>query len=93
MVDNDTDTAIIDTIIGLAGSLGFSVVAEGVETPEQALILMERNCRYSQGYLFCRPVPPEKFAELFRRCEREPWCDLPGLRAVAEAQQRRHDAA
>ena len=85
---NATDTAIIDTIIGLAGSLGFSVVAEGVETVEQALILMERNCRYSQGYLFCKPVAPPEFAEHFHRCELDPWSGLPGLRGVAEAHRK-----
>ncbi len=88
IANNATDTAIIDTIIGLACSLGFSVVAEGVETAEQALILMERNCRYSQGYLFCKPVPPEVFAEHFRRCDHEPWSGLPGLRSVADASQK-----
>ena len=88
IANNATDTAIIDTIIGLAGSLGFSVVAEGVETVEQALILMERNCRYSQGYLFCKPAAPAVFAEHFRRCELDPWADLPGLRGVAEAQRK-----
>ena len=84
---NATDTAIIDTIIGLAGSLGFTVVGEGVETAEQALVLMERNCRYSQGYLFGKPVPPDAFAEHFTRCEAEPWADLPGLAQVATGRE------
>ena len=88
IASNATDTAIIDTIIGLAGSLGFSVIAEGVETAEQALILMERNCRYSQGFLFSKAVAPVEFAAHFRRCEDEPWADLPGLRGVACAQRR-----
>ncbi|MEI6557017.1 MAG: EAL domain-containing protein [Rhodospirillaceae bacterium] len=87
IANNATDTAIIDTIIGLAGSLGFTVVAEGVETAEQALILMERNCRYSQGYLFCKPVPPERFAAYLQRLDREPWSELPGLRALSERQR------
>ncbi len=85
IASNATDTAIINTIIGLAGSLGFSVVAEGVETAEQALILMERNCRYSQGYLFSKAVTPLAFAAHFTRCEIEPWFELPGLRRVADA--------
>ena len=78
-----TDTAIVDTIIGLAGSLGFTVIAEGVETAAQALILMERNCRFGQGYLISRPLTPAAFADFFRRSERQPWLDLPGLRDVA----------
>ena len=89
---NATDTAIIDTIIGLAGSLGFTVVGEGVETAEQALVLMERNCRYSQGFLFGKPVPPDAFARHFIRCEAEPWADLPGLRSVAAGKGDREPA-
>lgn len=79
---NATDTAIIDTIIGLAGSLGFSVIAEGVETLEQALMLLERSCRYAQGFLIGQAVPPAEFAERFLRAQRTPWCDAPGLRAL-----------
>lgn len=75
---NATDTAIIDTIIGLASSLGFSVVAEGVETIAQALVLRERNCRYAQGYLICRPLPTDAFAEHVRDAEHHPKPLLPG---------------
>jgi EAL domain-containing protein (putative c-di-GMP-specific phosphodiesterase class I) len=70
VADNATDTAIIDTIIGLACSLGFSVVAEGVETMAQALVLRERNCRYAQGFLICRPMPAAAFAGHLRDDER-----------------------
>ena len=69
---NATDTAIIATIIGLANSLGFSVVAEGVETIEQARTLIEHKCRFAQGYLMCRPVAPDAFARYFWHCEDNP---------------------
>jgi len=77
VASNATDTAIIDTIIGLASSLGFSVVAEGVETIEQALVLREHNCRYAQGYLICRPLPAATFAESIQDAARHPRQVLP----------------
>ena len=50
---------ITTTVIGLARNLGIEVIAEGVETQEQAEFLRERGCRLMQGYLFARPGPPE----------------------------------
>ncbi|MDP9348672.1 MAG: EAL domain-containing protein [Gemmatimonadota bacterium] len=52
-------TVVVRTIATLAHSLGLSVVAEGVETPEQLRILRELGCEYAQGYLFSRPVDAE----------------------------------
>jgi len=60
------DIAITEAIIALGKSLGVTVVAEGVETPEQQTFLTDRACHEMQGYFFSRPVPPEDFAELLR---------------------------
>jgi diguanylate cyclase (GGDEF)-like protein len=49
--------SIIRSIIGLGRSLGLHVVAEGVETCEQADELCELGCREAQGYLFSAAVP------------------------------------
>jgi diguanylate cyclase (GGDEF)-like protein/PAS domain S-box-containing protein len=46
---------IVRTIIGLAHNLGLSIVAEGVETPQQLSILRDLTCDQLQGYLFGRP--------------------------------------
>jgi EAL domain-containing protein (putative c-di-GMP-specific phosphodiesterase class I) len=43
----------------LAQHLGLDVVAEGVETVEQATMLKELRCKYAQGFLFSRPVKAE----------------------------------
>ncbi len=48
---------IIDAIIALSHTLGMSVVAEGVETIEQARYLIERECDLLQGYYYSKPVP------------------------------------
>ena len=57
---------IMRSIIDLGRSLGIEVVAEGIETPEQAEHLRELHCGYGQGYLFSRPVDAEKALEMVR---------------------------
>ncbi|MEG0918817.1 MAG: EAL domain-containing protein [Anaerovoracaceae bacterium] len=47
----------INLILGLAKMYDIKVVAEGIETEEQRLILKEMGCHIGQGYLFSRPVP------------------------------------
>ena len=50
------DTAIVQSIIGVAGHLDLHVVAEGVETRAQADFLTANGCPAMQGYLFARPT-------------------------------------
>ncbi len=57
--------SIVSTIIGLAHALKLKVVAEGVETQEQARLLRLLNCDEMQGYLFSRPVPADAFEAQF----------------------------
>ncbi|MGY6500621.1 MAG: putative bifunctional diguanylate cyclase/phosphodiesterase [Acidimicrobiales bacterium] len=56
--------AMIEAIVALAGSLGLPVVAEGVETDEQAAILASIGVPLAQGYLYSRPVPPGEITAL-----------------------------
>jgi diguanylate cyclase len=51
----------------MAHSLGFTVVAEGVETEEQATFLRLLRCEQAQGYLFAKPMPREEFAKLLAK--------------------------
>ncbi len=55
------DAVIVETIISMARHLGLEVVAEGVETQEQAVFLSERGCTLFQGYHFAPPVPEPEF--------------------------------
>lgn len=57
--------ALVSTIINLAHALKLKVVAEGVETEEQARLLRLLNCDEMQGYLFSKPVPANQFETLF----------------------------
>lgn len=64
MTANANNAAIAKTIVGLAHSLGLSVIAEGVETAGQRDFLASLGCHTYQGYLFSRPVPVEAFTLL-----------------------------
>jgi diguanylate cyclase (GGDEF)-like protein/PAS domain S-box-containing protein len=59
--------AIVSTVISLARALNLKVVAEGVETEEQANLLRLLRCDEVQGFLFGRPVPPEELEGKLRR--------------------------
>jgi diguanylate cyclase (GGDEF)-like protein len=52
---NRKDSAIVGAVIVLAGSLGMDIVAEGIETPEQAEELRAMGADYGQGWFFGRP--------------------------------------
>ncbi|MCT8267237.1 GGDEF and EAL domain-containing protein [Afifella sp. JA880] len=54
---------LVQSLIHMAGALGYRVVAEGVETQDVADFLIEAGCHEGQGYLFSRPLPPEAFAD------------------------------
>jgi EAL domain-containing protein (putative c-di-GMP-specific phosphodiesterase class I) len=58
---------IVRTIIAMARSLDMDVLAEGVETGEQRLFLLENGCNHYQGFLFGRPVPIEQFEASLKR--------------------------
>ena len=59
--------AIVDAIVTLAHGLGLEVVAEGVETPEQATLLHAHACDEGQGYHFGHPMPLLEFQNLLAR--------------------------
>ena len=60
------DRAIAEAIIAMGKTLSLTVVAEGVETPEQQAFLSDRSCDEMQGFYFSKPIAPEDFADLLR---------------------------
>ena len=60
------DTTIVKAVIGMARGLKLRVIAEGVESAEEAAFLRAYRCEEAQGYFFSRPVPPQQFAVLLK---------------------------
>lgn len=58
--DND-DMALCEAIIVMAHKLGIKVIAEGVETQEQASLLAKAGCDFGQGFYYSKPVPVSEF--------------------------------
>jgi diguanylate cyclase (GGDEF)-like protein/PAS domain S-box-containing protein len=61
------DQALCSAIIMMAHTMGFKVVAEGVETEAQRALLLQAGCDYAQGFLFSRPVSAGDFDALLQR--------------------------
>lgn len=63
-----SDKAIVSAIIAMAQQLDIRVLAEGVETIEQQVFLLDQGCDFVQGYLYCKPIPAD---ELFDRWQKK----------------------
>jgi diguanylate cyclase (GGDEF)-like protein len=62
--------SIVGAIIGLSRGLRLDLIAEGVETAEQASFLLEAGCEKAQGFFLSLPLPPEEMTELLAGAER-----------------------
>ena len=63
----DRERGILSAIVPMAKSLSLPVIAEGVETAEQAEFLKSIGCDYVQGYHYARPMPQDEFVEVVAR--------------------------
>jgi diguanylate cyclase (GGDEF)-like protein/PAS domain S-box-containing protein len=77
MLDDSQDRAIVEGVIGLAGTFGCMVVAEGVESPAQARTLLDMGCTIGQGTGIAAPMPSALVAKWVR--------DYKGMFAIAPA--------
>lgn len=64
--DSPKGRAIVSAVINMAKALGLTVIAEGVETREQAEMLAEFGCDQMQGYYFSKPIGEAEFAQLLQ---------------------------
>ncbi len=65
MLDDPAHAILVETIISLANKLGIKVIATGIENQQQ-LSLLNRQCRYVQGYYFSKPLPLKEFEEFIK---------------------------
>jgi diguanylate cyclase (GGDEF)-like protein len=66
MTDGSGEEAIVRGMIAIAGDLGLTVIAEGVETSEQRDILLREGCRIGQGNFYSAPVTAREFGWMLR---------------------------
>jgi diguanylate cyclase (GGDEF)-like protein/PAS domain S-box-containing protein len=75
MLHDHRRATVVRAVLDIADEIGLGVVAEGVETEEQAAVLRELGCEAAQGWLFGRPVPADDPA----------WAALAGLPRVGRS--------
>ncbi|HYJ74886.1 MAG TPA: EAL domain-containing protein [Kineosporiaceae bacterium] len=65
-IELDGEAPLVTATIALAGALGLSTVAEGVETLEQEVFLRHHGCEAAQGYRYSKPVPAQELPGVVR---------------------------
>ena len=62
--ENGENSEILQTIVSLAKNLKMRVIAEGIETENQLLLLQNLGCDYGQGYLMSKPLPKDEMEKM-----------------------------
>ncbi|MDF2511687.1 MAG: hypothetical protein K0S04_1553 [Herbinix sp.] len=65
-LDDDQNKDLTYSIISMAKILNLRTLAEGVETAEQARLLIDKDCDELQGYYFSKPIPVDEFIEYYK---------------------------
>jgi diguanylate cyclase (GGDEF)-like protein len=79
MLDDADDLAIIEGVIGLAKTFKHEVIAEGVETIEHGVALLQLGCQLAQGYGIARPMPSDDIPEWVSSWKADDSWQSPGL--------------
>ena len=70
MQENKENMGLVPAMIGIAESMGMTVIAEGVETQEQLEQLRSLNCGFAQGYLFSKPLKQQSVTQFIASAPR-----------------------
>ncbi|MEA5576485.1 putative bifunctional diguanylate cyclase/phosphodiesterase [Anabaena sp. UHCC 0451] len=70
-IEDEKNLGIVTAIITLANTLGLDVIAEGVETISQMQLLRSLGCKYGQGYLFSKAMPPYLIEDWLQKTKTE----------------------
>ena len=74
--DDSNDVAIVGAMLAMAGSLGLTAIAEGIETEGQHEFLMRAGCAEGQGYLYSYPLPSAALERMLRPKRQTPGAKL-----------------
>ena len=88
IMEQPRDATIVANLITMATDLGIEVVAEGVETPEQARKLLELGCHRAQGYLWAKALPLDDLETRLHRQRNAPPVTPIAAAMLARAEQR-----
>jgi PAS domain S-box-containing protein len=77
MTERRESRKIVAAVVGLGHSIGMETVAEGVETEQQADMLLWLGCELGQGWLFGRPMPADRLPEMVAAERRPASCSMP----------------
>lgn len=87
LATGNDDMVLCEAIINMAHKLGIKIIAEGVETEDQRILLKQMGCDFGQGYFFSKPLPSAEFEKMLYERPTTFNCDLFNLetnRAVVE---------
>ena len=82
MLEEPENLTILEGVIGLASAFRRQVIAEGVETAEHGLMLLQMGCEIAQGYGIARPMPAGELVKWLKSWSPDPrWADVPPVQA------------
>jgi diguanylate cyclase (GGDEF)-like protein/PAS domain S-box-containing protein len=83
MLEEPENLTILEGVIGLAAAFRRDVIAEGVETAEHGLMLLQMGCEVAQGYGIARPMPGEELMGWVQSWRPDPrWANVPPVQAT-----------
>lgn len=91
-VDRAAGSALVQGIIAMGHSLGLTIVAEGVESAEQAAVLTRFDCELAQGFHFARPLPGSEMDAALSTLPRERRATTGTSRTLASKRGQRRPA-